>query len=85
MKPVLLFLGNLGMQELLLIVMAAGLLFGGQKIPGLMKGLGRNVRSLKKSLEGLSPEEENVSSAAAEPDAGKDGRKILSVSEGEKR
>lgn len=51
----LLFLGNLGGGEFLIIVFVVLLLFGGKKIPELMKGLGRGVKSFK---EGLNGEEE---------------------------
>ena len=41
-----LFIGGIGMPEILLIVLVVLLLFGGKKIPELMKGLGKGVRSL---------------------------------------
>ena len=40
-----LFIGGIGMPEILLIVLVVLLLFGGKKIPELMKGLGKGVRS----------------------------------------
>ena len=43
-----LFIGGIGMPEILLIVLVVLLLFGGKKIPELMKGLGKGVRSLKR-------------------------------------
>ena len=54
MNPVFLFLGNLGAGELTLIALIVLLLFGGSKIPELMRGLGRGVRefnSAKNSVE----------------------------------
>ena len=48
----LLFLGNLGWGELLIIALVVLLVFGGKKIPELMKGLGKGVRSFK---EGTAP------------------------------
>ena len=42
-----LFIGSLGMQEVLLIALVVLLFFGGKKIPELMKGLGKGVRSFK--------------------------------------
>lgn len=54
MNPVFLFLGNLGGGELMLIALIILLLFGGSKIPELMRGLGRGVRefnSAKNSVE----------------------------------
>ena len=52
----LLVLG-LGMQEVLVIALVVLLLFGGKKIPELMKGLGRGVRSFKDGLKDISDEE----------------------------
>ena len=52
----LLFLG-LGGQEIFLIALVALLFFGGQKIPELMKGLGRGVKSFKDGLNGLDQDD----------------------------
>ena len=43
-------IGGIGTPELLIIVMVILLLFGGKKIPELMKGIGKGVRSFKKGL-----------------------------------
>ena len=43
---------NLGMQEILIIALIILLLFGGKKIPELMKGLGKGVRSFKDGING---------------------------------
>ena len=54
MTATLLFLGNLGGSEFILIFMVVLLLFGGKKIPELMRGLGRGIRefnSAKNSVE----------------------------------
>lgn len=48
----LLFLG-LGMQEVLLIALIVLLLFGGKKIPELMKGLGKGVKNFKDGVKGI--------------------------------
>jgi sec-independent protein translocase protein TatA len=45
----LLFMG-LGMQEILVIALVVLLLFGGKKIPELMRGLGKGVKSFKDGL-----------------------------------
>ena len=45
----LLFMG-LGMQEILVIALVVLLLFGGKKIPELMHGLGKGVKSFKDGL-----------------------------------
>jgi sec-independent protein translocase protein TatA len=39
--------GMLGTQEILLIVLAIVLIFGGRKIPELMRGLGRGMKEFK--------------------------------------
>lgn len=53
----LLFIGGLGMSEILLIVLVVLLFFGGKKIPELMKGLGKGVRSFK---EGMNEIEKDI-------------------------
>ncbi|MBR6884297.1 MAG: twin-arginine translocase TatA/TatE family subunit [Prevotella sp.] len=42
---------NFGTQEILLIALVILLLFGGKKIPELMKGLGKGVKSFKDGLK----------------------------------
>ena len=49
-----LLLFGLGMQEVLIIALIVLLLFGGKKIPELMNGLGKGVKSFK---DGLKDEE----------------------------
>lgn len=56
MSMILLFIGGLGMQELLLIGLIVLLFFGGRKIPELMKGLGKGVRSFKEGMNGVEEE-----------------------------
>lgn len=45
-----LLIGGIGMQEILLIALVILLFFGGKKIPELMKGLGKGVRSFKDGM-----------------------------------
>ena len=52
---ILLILG-LGTTELVLIALVVLLLFGGKKIPELMKGLGKGVKSFKDGMEGMEEE-----------------------------
>lgn len=47
-----LFIGGIGMQEILLIALVVLLFFGGRKIPELMKGIGKGVRSFKEGVNG---------------------------------
>lgn len=49
----LLFIGGLGMGELVVIVLIVLLLFGGKKIPELMKGIGKGVKSFKDGVKGI--------------------------------
>lgn len=52
----LLFIGGLGMTEILIIALVVLLFFGGKKIPELMKGLGKGVRSFKDGVNGALDE-----------------------------
>ena len=49
----LLFIGGIGMQEVLLIALVILLFFGGKKIPELMKGLGKGIKSFKEGMLSL--------------------------------
>ena len=52
----LLFLGNMGGQEILIIALIILLLFGGKKIPELMRGLGIGVSQFKKGMNDIEQE-----------------------------
>ncbi len=47
---------NLGTGEIIIIVFVVLLLFGGKKIPELMKGLGKGVRSFKQGMSEINDE-----------------------------
>lgn len=49
----LLFLGSLGAPEIIIIALVVLLLFGGKKIPELMRGIGKGVRSFKEGINGI--------------------------------
>lgn len=49
----------LGTWEIILIVLVILLIFGGKKIPELMRGLGKGVRSFK---DGMNGKDENLES-----------------------
>ena len=49
----LLFLGNLGTGEIVIIAIVVLLLFGGKKIPELMKGNGKGVKNFKDGEKGM--------------------------------
>ena len=46
----ILFLGGIGTGELLLIILAILLIFGGKKIPELMRGMGKGVKEFKDAM-----------------------------------
>ena len=50
----ILFIGGLGTTELIVIVLVVLLLFGGKKIPELMHGMGKGVRSFKDGMNEVS-------------------------------
>jgi sec-independent protein translocase protein TatA len=56
MQNILLF--GLGFQEILVIALIVLLLFGGKKIPELMKGLGKGVKSFKDGMNEVTNLEE---------------------------
>lgn len=47
----LLFLGNIGAGEIVIVALVVLLLFGGKKIPELMKGIGKGVRSFQDGMK----------------------------------
>ena len=49
----LMVLLNIGGQEILIILLIVLVLFGGRKIPELMKGLGKGVREYKKAMNSV--------------------------------
>lgn len=49
---------GIGMSEVLLIALVVLLFFGGAKIPELMKGLGKGVRSFKDGVNGVDVDAE---------------------------
>ena len=53
---------GVGTQELLLILLVALLLFGGKKIPELMKGLGKGVKSFRDGMNGLDEADKKIRS-----------------------
>jgi len=67
----LLLIGGIGAQELILIVLVLLLLFGGKKLPELMRGAGRGIREFKDTMNGTDKDEpsdkkeEQASSTAA--------------------
>ena len=52
----LMFIGNLGTGEIIIIALIVLLLFGGKKIPELMKGIGKGVKSFKDGMNEIEKE-----------------------------
>jgi sec-independent protein translocase protein TatA len=50
-------MGKIGLTEIILILLVIVLLFGGRKIPELMKGIGQGMKEFKKASK-FNPEEE---------------------------
>lgn len=48
----------LGTPEIIIIVLVILLLFGGKKIPELMNGMGKGVKSFKDGMKGIDNEKE---------------------------
>lgn len=67
---------GLGLPEILLIALVILLLFGGKKIPEMMKGLGMGVKSFKDGMNGVESKEgadkKDVKSDAETKDAKKE-------------
>ncbi len=55
---IFLFLGQMGPWQIAIIVIAILLLFGGKRIPELMKGLGSGVKEFRKGLKDDDSESE---------------------------
>ncbi|MEI6887991.1 MAG: Sec-independent protein translocase subunit TatA/TatB [Bacteroidales bacterium] len=68
----ILLIFGLGTQEIMLIALIVLLLFGGSKIPELMKGIGKGVKSFKDGMSGIEeelksdPKKEQATSPAEE-------------------
>ncbi|MCI6627843.1 MAG: twin-arginine translocase TatA/TatE family subunit [Bacteroidales bacterium] len=56
----LLLIGNLGTGEILIIALIVLLLFGGKKIPELMRGLGKGVKSFKDGMSDVEKEVKDI-------------------------
>ena len=54
------FLGNIGAGEIIIIALVVLLIFGGKKIPELMKGIGKGVRSFKEGVSGIEKDIEEA-------------------------
>ena len=57
----LLFLGSIGLPEILVLLLIVLLIFGAKKIPELMKSFGKGVKSFKEGINGI---EEDINTAS---------------------
>lgn len=55
-----LLLGSVGFWEIALIVLVVLLLWGGKKIPELMRGLGKGVKSFKEGMKDVEDEVKEI-------------------------
>lgn len=65
-----LFLG-LGTSEILLIVFIVLLLFGGRKIPELMRSLGKGIRNFKEGMNGVEKDADVANQSSGSTDVEK--------------
>ncbi len=61
-------MGNFGITEIILILLVVVLLFGGRKIPELMKGIGQGMKEFKKASK---VEDESGKTSAEDKDTAK--------------
>ena len=61
-----LLIGGIGTQEIILIVLVLLLLFGGKKLPELMRGAGRGIREFKDAVNTATAPEDDKKPAAKE-------------------
>lgn len=60
-------LGIIGGPEIIVILLLVLVLFGGKKIPELMKGLGKGVKEYKKAVGGIEDEINDIKETGASP------------------
>ena len=53
------FIGGIGTQELLLVVVVVLILFGGKKLPELMRGAGRGIREFKDAMNPATTDDDD--------------------------
>ena len=71
-EPQVYLAGMIGAQEIIVILLIVLVLFGGKKIPELMKGLGKGVKEYKKAVNGVEEElSGNQDDASKNPNAEK--------------
>lgn len=58
---------NIGEQEIIVILIIVLVLFGGKKIPELMRGLGKGVKEYKKAVNDIDGEIDSVAAESKKP------------------
>lgn len=58
---------NIGGQEIIVILIIVLVLFGGKKIPELMRGLGKGVKEYKKAVNDIDGEIDSVAAESKKP------------------
>ena len=66
LKMMHLLLFGIGMQEVIVIALIVLLLFGGKKIPELMKGLGKGVKSFKDGMKEIEADDKDDDKLSSE-------------------
>jgi sec-independent protein translocase protein TatA len=56
----MILLGILGGQEIILIIIAILILFGGKKIPELMRGIGKGINEFTRAKDGIYDQEDKT-------------------------
>jgi sec-independent protein translocase protein TatA len=59
-------MGKIGLTEIILILLVVVLLFGGRKIPELMKGIGQGMKEFKKASKYDPADDDNKNIATKE-------------------
>ena len=75
MNLLAIILGMVGPWQIILIVAIVLLLFGGKKIPELMKGLGKGMKEFKDATNGNDSDENKKDETAGTEESGKDRRR----------
>ena len=55
---IFLFLGGIGFQEILVVLLIILLFYGGKKVPEMMRGLGQGVKAFKDGMNDVAPKED---------------------------
>jgi sec-independent protein translocase protein TatA len=68
LKPKSYFMGSFGTSEIILVIVVILILFGGRKIPELMRGLGKGIREFNDAKNNVRREIEEAPTAPKEKD-----------------